>query len=79
MTEPLLEWAFVVAGCWAADAFLVFVAVAWDAVDSAGRDVFFFVGEVFSDLKELGEVCVAYGIEFGSAYSFAASQGAFFG
>ena len=64
MGKPLLEWAFVVAGCGAADAFLVFVAVAWDAVDFAGCDGFFFVGEVFAYLKELGEVGVAYGVEF---------------
>ena len=40
---PLLEWAFVVACGGAAYAFLVFVAVAWDAVYSARCDFFFFV------------------------------------
>jgi len=53
MSVPLLELSLVMAGCWAADAFLVFVAVAWDAFYAAGRDGFFFVGEVFAYLKEL--------------------------
>ena len=43
MSVPLLEWSFIVACCWAADTFLVFVAVAWNAVYFAWCDGFFFM------------------------------------
>ena len=70
MNAPL-EWSFVVTRCWTADAFLVFVTVAWDALYAARRDGFFFMREVFSYLKERGKVRVTYGVEFGPAYSLA--------